>query len=126
MAGLPWTKFQDFYLRLGFLKVLAGVLSPERRSAANEALYRRLRAPLFASAREYSHLAEATKSLLASHGGDAGAAERGPGQAKKAYEPSVAEALLVAGECPSLLFAITEPTVYKILDWGHDVGLVGR
>ena len=38
MARLPWTKFQDFYLRLGFLKVLVAILDPNRRSAGNEVL----------------------------------------------------------------------------------------
>ena len=45
---------------------------------------------------------------------------------KKKATPSVAEALLVRDECPSLLFAITGPTSYKALDWGRDVYLIGR
>jgi hypothetical protein len=36
------------------------------------------------------------------------------------------EKLLTAGDCRSLLYAITGPTAYKILDWGRDVDLIGR
>jgi hypothetical protein len=44
----------------------------------------------------------------------------------KLEKPSVTEALLVVGDCPSWLFAVTAPTAYKILDWGHDLFFVGR
>lgn len=116
MAGLPWTKYQDFYLRLGFLKVLVGALDPNRRSATNEAIYRRLRAPLFEDATRHSLLWKTVSEWPAWHEGS-----RGRGD-----QPTVAEALLVVGNSQSLLYAVTEPTVYKILDWGHDTGLVGR
>lgn len=119
MGKLPWTKFQDFYLRLGFLKVLVAALSPQRRSALNEVVYRKLRSPLFQSAYHYHRpLFDRTVSQVNWYG-----KEHNEGKYEK---PSVAECLLVVADCPSLLFAVTEPTAYKILDWGHNIGLVGR
>jgi hypothetical protein len=117
-VALPWTKFQDFYLRLGLLKVLVAVLSPQRRSVANDAIYRRLRAPLTDAAKKHAALWQQVEHSVPWH------AEQ---HAQDHFDkPSVTEALLVADDCPSWLFALTAPTVYKVLDWGHDVGLVGR
>ena len=117
--ALPWTKFQDFYLRLGFLKVLVATLDKARVSAANEHIYRCLRTPLFEAAGSFA------PSLWESirHKCDWYMKRRKKGDYSK---PTVAEALLVYGDCPSLLFAVTKPTVYKILDWGRDIGFVGR
>ena len=42
----------------------------------------------------------------------------------KPHTPTVLEALLVLGNCPAQLYAITEKTAYKILDWGHDLKLI--
>src|SRR5687767_7793350 len=47
MARVPWTKLQDFYLRLGFLKVLVAALSSERRSVTNQAIISQVEKPLF-------------------------------------------------------------------------------
>lgn len=119
--ALPWTKFQDFYLRLGFLKVAVAILSPERRSMLNDAIIRRLEKPLFDPAPDHAalwarvHSAFPLRKLEAS---DRWKRDNGM--------PMVAEALLVDGDCASLLFAITRPTAYKILDWAHDVHFVGR
>jgi hypothetical protein len=113
--AFPWTKFQDFYLRLGFLKALAISLDPDRRSALNQAIERRLAQPLFEPARKHTRLWTAVRA----HFPDERTAD------PKKFT-TVAEALLVAGGCPSLLFAITPETSYKILDWGHDVYLLGR
>src|SRR6266480_3205157 len=112
MGGLPWTKFQDFYLRLGFMKALVAVLDPHRRSTTNDAVYRRLASPLFDPARDHHSLWSLVASRMEWYAYDPAAAPPD--------KPLVVEALLVAGECPSLLFAVTRPTVYKILDWGHD------
>ena len=119
--ALPWTKFQDFYLRLGFLKVLVATLSPERRSATNDLLCRKLGSPLLEPARNHSSLWPKARDLV-------------PWDkwyekdyAKKKFDkPSVAEALLVIDQCPSWLSAVTAPTAYKVLDWGHDLLFVGR
>jgi len=111
--SLPWTKFQDFYLRLGFLKVLVAVLNKERTSAANELIIRRLLTPLFEVAASHS-----PKLWERVH-------EKYPRRADSS-KTTVAESLIWHGECPSLLFAITKPTAYKILDWARNVGLVGR
>ena len=116
MAGQPWTKFQDFYLRLGFLKALVGALSPQRRSAANESIIRRVQQPLLALAKGIS--AELFGNALA----------RLPDGARPKDAESkmtVAEALLIISDCPSWLYGITHDTAYKILDWGHNVGFVG-
>ena len=125
MPPLPWTKFQDFYLRLGFLKVLVAALGPQRRSAANEVIYRRLQTPLLAPARTHAKLVDDTLVRLPT--GIAGLVEAAldPPQSSKIDPMTVAEALLIAGDCPSWLYAITHDTAYKILDWGHDVRLVG-
>jgi hypothetical protein len=116
MPGQPWTKFQDFYLRLGFLKVLVGALSPQRRSAANDSIIRRVQKPLLAPAKAISSqlFADALARLPA---------KAMPKEAEKKL--TVAEALLIVGDCPSWLYGITYETAYKILDWGHNVGFVG-
>jgi hypothetical protein len=121
MPGLPWTKYQDFYLRLGFLKVLVAVLSPQRRSVANESLERRLKTPLFSSAKQgYPALYGEARERLPS-GVDFPTSKK----PSEPPPPSVTEALLMAGDSPSWLFAITEETTYKVLDWARNVHFVG-
>jgi hypothetical protein len=119
--SLPWTKFQDFYLRLGFLKVLVSVLEKSRTSVANELVYRRLRSPLFEAAG--SQAPSLWSSVQSKSDWHWYAKEHQSGDYRN---PTVAEALLVDGDCESLLFGVTKATEYKILDWGHDVGFVGR
>jgi hypothetical protein len=121
MKRVAWTKFQDFYLRLGFLKALASVMSLERRSVPNDAIIHRLQSPLFDPATDYPRLWTSVERFFPKVRLD----EKVLDWKKKAV-PSVAEALLVRDECPSLLFAITGPTSYKALDWGRDVDLIGR
>jgi hypothetical protein len=122
-VSFAWTKFQDFYLRLGFLKVLVSALDESRRSAINDTIERRLRTPVFAPAQNFDALWARVK------GHDFPKKKprprRGLAAAEQPYT-TVAEALLVDGGCPSLLYAITPDTLYKILDWGHDVQLMGR
>lgn len=115
---LPWVKNQDFYLRLGFLKALVVALSPQRRSAHNDVVVQRLSTPLLNTAHSHDLLWRRAQSKVPWY-----ANEHEAGRFEK---PSVAEALLAVDGCPSMLFGITAPTAYKILDWGHDVGLVGR
>jgi hypothetical protein len=120
MKRVAWTKFQDFYLRPGFLKVLAAVLSAERRSVPNEAIIHRLERPLFDPAIVHPELWRGVEQRMPTSRSEAKT------RSAKGKSPSVAEALLVDGHCPSVLFAITGPTTYKILDWGRDVELIGR
>src|SRR5882672_2849133 len=94
MRALPFRKYQDFYLRLGFLKLLVHVLPPDRRSTSNDAVDRRLREVLF----------------------------RASGEANA----TVLQRCLATEGVASTLHAITPPTVYKILEWGHDIELVTR
>lgn len=115
--SFPWTKFQDFYLRLGFLKVLTCALDPSRRSALNQSIERRLAIPLFEPVTKYAPLWDRVKPNFPK--------EETKLPSKKQFT-TVAEALLFDGDCPSVLYAITPETSYKILDWGHDVHLVGR
>jgi hypothetical protein len=115
MPGVPWTKFQDFYLRLGFIKTLVVTLSPFRRSESNETIYRRLESPLFKPATSCPALADITRHLVESYGDE----DKADGR------PYVLEALLAGDDCPSWLFAVTRKTIYKILDWGHDIRFVG-
>lgn len=119
MARIPWTKFQDFYLRLGFLKVLVAALNPERRSAFNEAIIRRLETPLFDPAPKHPKLWSGIQEKVTWY-------PRKTPAGKVIETPEVAESILVAGESASLLYGITRDTAYKILDWGHHVDFVGR
>jgi hypothetical protein len=120
MAGLPWTKFQDFYLRLGFLKVLVAVLSPERRSATSDTIVRRLQSPLFDPTTLHPELHDRVAHLFADM------YPRRTSSGKEIECPEVAEAILAINGADSALYGITRDTAYKILDWGHDVQLVGR
>ncbi len=119
MARLPWTKFQDFYLRLGFLKALVAALSPERRSATNDAIIRKLESPLFDGAPAHSQLWGGVGPVVSWY------PRKTPGGKLIAY-PEVAEALLIHGYHESVLYGVTRETTYKILDWGHNVEFVGR
>lgn len=122
MTRLPWTKFQDFYLRLGFLKWLVVVLSPNRRSEANEVIVKKLMTPMFESLEKYPVLAARVRSRLPEK-----RRRKTPASAGKHDDgPSIAEALIVDGDCPSYLSAVTGPTAYKILDWGRNVGFLVR
>ncbi len=113
MKELPWTKFQDFYLRLGFLKVLVAVLSPDRRSALNDSIVRRLEKPLF-DAKRRSERRPPPEVTVERRGSFQGGSD------------NLVERLLLHGHCASLLYAVTAPTAYKIVDWGRDVGFIGR
>lgn len=119
MGHLPWTKFQDFYLRLGFLKVLVAALSPQRRSSLNDAVVRRLESPLFDSAPEHPELWDRVRGRIDWY-------PRRTSAGKTIEFPETSEALLVDGSTASLLYGITRDTTYKVLDWGHDLKLVGR
>jgi hypothetical protein len=125
MRPLPWTKFQDFYLRVGFLKVLAAILDPHRRSIAKEALVRRLEQILFAPAREYGplwqQLTDQFPWVPREFADEVSAATR----SKPSSKPTVTEALLLIGDCPSQLYAITPKTAYKVLDWARNLQLIG-
>lgn len=120
-STLPWTKFQDFYLRLGFLKALVAALGTERRSVPTETILRRLRKPLFEDAVVHPILAERIGERMSWYG-DGWWWK--PGSDGKT--PTVAEGLVVDADLRSLLFAITAPTAYKIVDWGRNIGLLGR
>jgi hypothetical protein len=117
---LPWTKLQDFYLRLGFLKVLTASLSAERRSATNDAIVRRLQRPLFESVGTHAPLAAAAEAL------------RQTSSVRKKSAPTrddaldVVEVLVGQPQVPSALYAVTRDTAYKIVDWGRDVDFIGR
>jgi len=120
-SALPWTKFQDFYLRLGFLKALVAALGTERRSVPTETILRRLRRPLFDDAGAHANLVARVGERMTWYENEWW---RHSVDAKKT--PTVAEGLIVDADLPSLLFAITAPTTYKIVDWGRNVGLLGR
>lgn len=108
MGGIPWTKFQDFYLRYGFLKVAVAALDPDRRSVGLPVLLRRISNPLFPITRRPNPL------------------ERRRRATKEERGSPVVERLLRSGDCPSLLYAITASTSYKIADWARDVSFLGR
>lgn len=116
---LPWTKLQDFYLRLGFLKLLVACLSHERRSASSDAILRRLERPMFEAVGSRAALLSQT-SLVATTTTKKGTEPR------RAEEIEVVESLTAAVGVPSALYAITRGTAYKILDWGRDVEILVR
>jgi hypothetical protein len=127
MKRVAWTKFQDFYLRLGFLKALAAVLSVERRSVPNDGIIHRLQSPLFDPAPKHPMLWTKVEQFFPEVQSIKNRAALNKKEKEKEQQsPSVAEALLVRGDCPSTLFAITGPTSYKVLDWGRNVELIGR
>jgi hypothetical protein len=105
-------------LRPGFLKLLVAVLGAERRSVPADAIVRRARSPLFDPLIASPELHARTRRLMSWWSEEKEKASKTP--------PTVAEGLVVDGNLPSLLFAVTGPTTYKILDWGRDVGLSGR
>lgn len=117
---LPWTKLQDFYLRLGFLKVLAATLSPERRSATNDSIVRRIERPLFDGIEPRSPLAEVAELLQRA------ATKHHSGSTQAAGGMEVVEALVADPAVGSALYAVTRDTAYKVLDWGRDVDFIGR
>ena len=121
MQRIPWTKFQDFYLRLGFLKVLVAVLDPHRRSISSEAVTQRLNSLLFRSIRDFPEL---QGRLQADYSWFAQLSERRDDAGAK-HRVTVTDALLVIGDCGSQLPAVTASTAHKLLEWGRDVGFVG-
>jgi hypothetical protein len=114
---LPWTKLQDFYLRLGFLKLLAACLSAERRSVSIDSILRRVERPMFESVGAREALRQ-DAMLVAS-----GTAKKGR-DARRVEDVEVVECLTAAHRVPSALYAVTRSTAYKIIDWGRDVELL--
>ena len=125
-ARLPWTKFQDFYLRLGFLKVLVALLDPQRRSVSSDVVGRRLKRLLFRPALDRPELREllrAQHSWVLSVDDSSTVKSTSNGRAER--DVAVAEALLLTQDCASQLPAVTAATTHKVLEWGRDVGFVG-
>lgn len=118
-ATLPWTKLQDFYLRLGFLKLLAACLSAERRSVSIDAILRCLERPMFESVG--SRVPLQSDALLVA----ATTAKKGA-QPRRAEDVEVVEALTATDAVRSALYAVTRGTAYKIIDWGRDVEILVR
>ena len=124
MKRLRWTKFQDFYLRLGFLKTLVAVLDPGRRAVANPVITRRLDELLFSPATKTRTLWDLIGRQYAWYPVWFEEFRQRQKVTRRRTSPYVLEALLVLGDCPSQLYAITKETSYKVLDWAADVGLV--
>ena len=126
MARLPWTKLQDFYLRLGFLKVLVALLDPQRRSISSDAVGQRLKTLLFRPALDTPELGDLLRAehswLLAVHDR---VTAKAPSNRRAERYVTVAEALLLTQDCASQLTAVTAATTHKLLEWGRDLGFVG-
>ncbi len=125
MARLPWTKFQDFYLRVGFLNALVALLDPHRRSVPTEILGQRLEHLLLAPARDHDDLWRAFTDRFPWAPGEFEEMERKSTRTFQGARPTLTEALLLMGRCPSQLYAMTPKTAYKILDWGRNLQLIG-
>ena len=126
MARLPWTKFQDFYLRLGFLKVLVALLDPQRRSVSSDAVGQRLKKLLFRPALETPELGDLLRtehSWILSV--DEFVTAKSPSNRRAERYLTVVEALLLTQDCASQLHAVTAATTHKLLEWGRDLGFVG-
>ena len=120
MTRLPWTKFQDLYLRLDFSMCWRWFLNPQRRSALNDQIVRRLESPLFDGANRHPpQLFDRGTEKITWY-------PRKTSAGRTSDYPEVAEALLVDGQAESVLYGITRETAYKILDWGRDLDFVGR
>lgn len=120
MSGrLPWTKLQDFYLRLGFLKILVASLSWERRSATIDAIIRRLEHPLFDAIGARTQFRAVAETLLE-------ATDKKSSSSRSPESVEVVEALVSDPSLPSALYAITRKTAYKVVDWGRDIAFLAR
>jgi hypothetical protein len=118
--GFKWTKLQDFYLRLGFLKILVLLSDPARRSTSTEALVKRLHSSIFPPLERTGDLWEEVRERYEL------IAEPESRQLRSGSSGfDLVKALLIASDCPSFLYAITPKTVYKIIDWGRDIGFLG-
>ena len=125
MTRLPWTKFQDFYLRLGFLKVLIALLDPQRRSVSSEAVGQRLKRLLFRPALDVPELGQLLKTDYSWILSVDEIVTGKPSTNRHAEQHvTVAEALLLTQGCASQLHAVTATTTHKLLEWGRDLGLV--
>jgi hypothetical protein len=120
MIRSPWRKFQDFYLRLGFLKALVAVLDPHRRPSPPDVLADGLCRHLFLSAASNPSVVERLRGLPFDLD-----EERKKGKERRSA-PTLAEALLLLGDCPSNLYAITPKSAIKVVEWGRDYGLLGH
>lgn len=108
---LRWTKLQDFCLRLGLLKVLVAALPTSRTSLARERVLSSLEEVLFRELdqEEHQELLDRVETVL---------------DGESANVDSVADALLVVSGIPSWGQPIRKSTIYKLLEWGKNVGLV--
>ncbi len=109
MARFRWTKQQDFYLRLGLLKVLVAVLRTGRFGTPRDQIITRVVDTLFVPAPP--PLRRAAEEVLGERVGG---------------ELSRSEAMLMISGSASWGQPIKKETAYKILDWGQNVGLVGK
>ncbi len=126
MDQLHWTKFQDFYIRIGHLKVLVALLDRGRRPTDNDSIIRALQNLL---CEPYTRSEALHRVIEEQYPWFAEALGKRKGRRQgKARLPEVHEALLLLGDgqtpCPSQASAITTGSVYKVLDWGRDLGLV--
>jgi hypothetical protein len=109
MKRFPWTKQQDFCLRLGLLKVLVAILKTSRFGTPRDQIVKRLTDTLFVPAPQ--PLARAAEEVWG---------------ARFEEEVTRSEALLLTSSLPSWGQPILPKTAYKILDWGQNTGLVGN
>lgn len=121
MQRVPWTKFQDFYLRIGFLKVLVALLDPHRRSVSSDTLSQRLSTVLFRSLLDVPQLQNHIRAEYSWFP----PVSQGKERTSAKPSPNVAEALLLTANSPSQLLAVTAPTTHKLLEWGRDIDFVG-
>jgi hypothetical protein len=104
--------------RLGALKVLVGLLDPQRRSSASDKVDLAIQHLLLAD--PYSD--GKGRRLLRSKPPRRKAA----GQRGRAFPGNMAERLLAEIDAPSLLFTVTEPKIARVREWGRQLGFLGN
>ncbi len=97
--------------RLASLKVLVGILDPQRRSASSERLDQQI-VDLLCSPAPRNQVPRVF-----------GKEELGK---RRTFPNNVAEALLWQIDAPSLLFTVTDKKRSRIREWGDQLGLIGR
>jgi hypothetical protein len=112
MATFGFVRYDHSSLqRFAALKVLVGVLDPQRRSASSDRLDQQL-IDLLCSPPPRDQIPRFL-----------GQEELGK---RRKFPNNVAEALLWRLNAPSLLFTITDKKRSRIREWGHQLGLIGR
>lgn len=121
MSSLPWTKLQDFCLRLGLLKTLVAVMPRERRSVLRDEILAKLDKALFGRLSTCPALEAAARVAIGSD-----VIEIVPESKRTKVLPSIADGLLLTSGLSSWGQPIDSGTRTKIMEWGQTAHLLGQ